>query len=147
VINLGFSGNGRMDPPIVERIAKLDVSVYVIDCCPNMDPPLITERTEPLVNALRAAHADTPIVLIENVPYEKGWFLPASKDSYVKKNEALRAAYERLRAAGVKNLYYVPCDNLFGHDGDATVDGVHPNDIGFLRMADEIEPALREILD
>ena len=146
VINLGFSGNGRMDPPVVDLIAKLDLSIYVIDCCPNMDPALITERTEPLVKALRAAHTDTPIVLVENVPYAKGWFLPATKDSYVKKNEALRAAYDRLRAAGVKRLYYIRCDDFFGDDHDATVDGVHPNDIGFLRMADEIEPVLRHVL-
>lgn len=147
VINLGFSGNGKMDPPIVERIAKLDVSIYVIDCCPNMDPPtLITERTEPLVKALRAARPDTPIVLIENVPYEQGWFQAASKTRYVDKNKALRAAYERLCAAGVKRLYYVPCDDLFGHDQDATVDGVHPNDLGFLRMADAIEPTVRRAL-
>lgn len=146
VINLGFSGNGKMDPSIVERIAKLDVSVYVIDCCPNMDPALITERTEPLVKALRAARPDTPIVLVENVPYEKGWFLPDTKDSYIKKNEALRAAYERLRLAGIRRLHYVPCDDFFGDDQNATVDGVHPNDIGFLRMADAIEPTLRRIL-
>ena len=146
VINLGFSGNGRMDTSIVERIATLDVSVYVIDCCPNMDPPLITERTEPLVKALRAARPNTPIVLVENVPYEKGWFLPASKDAYVKKNEALRAAYERLKASGVKNLHYIRCDNFWGDDHDATVDGVHPNDIGFLRMANAIERELRRIV-
>lgn len=146
VINLGFSGNGRMDPPIVERIAKLDVSIYVIDCCPNMDPPLITERTEPLVKALRAARPGTPIVLVENVPYEKGWFLSSSKDAYVKKNEALRAAYGRLRASGIKNLHYIRCDNFWGDDHDATVDGVHPNDIGFLRMADAIQRELRKLV-
>ncbi len=146
VINLGFSGNGKMDPPIVELIAKLDVSVYVIDCCPNMDAPLITERTGPLVKALREAHAETPIVLVENVPYEQGWFLPASKESYVTKNEALRAAYNRLRAAGIKKLYYVRCGDFFGNDHDATVDGVHPNDLGFARMADAIGPELRRTL-
>lgn len=147
VLNFGFSGNGRMDPPVTELIARLDVSVYVIDCCPNMDAPSIAERTEPLVKTLRAAHTDTPIVLVENVPYEQGWFLSSSKDAYVKKNQALRAAYARLCAGGVKSLYYIRSDEFFGHDQDATVDGVHPNDIGFLRMADAIEPTLRHILN
>jgi len=146
MINLGFSGNGLMDPPITELIAKLDVAAYVIDCCPNMSPELIAERTEPLVHALRAARPDTPILLVENVPYEQGWFLPASKKSYVDKNVALRSAYNRLRADNVKELYYVPCDDLFGDDHDATVDGVHPNDLGFERMADVIEPVLRKVV-
>ncbi|MBM3290306.1 MAG: hydrolase, partial [Candidatus Hydrogenedentes bacterium] len=43
-------------------------------------------------------------------------------------------------------LYYVPCDDLFGHDQDATVDGVHPNDLGFERMAGVIGPAVRRAL-
>ncbi|HRI88748.1 MAG TPA: SGNH/GDSL hydrolase family protein [Candidatus Hydrogenedentes bacterium] len=146
VINLGFSGNGLMDPPIVEMIAQLDVSVYVIDCCPNMTPELVTERTEPLVRTLRAARPDTPIVLVENVPYEQGWFLPASKSNYEGKNKALRAAFDRLRAAGVRDLHYIPCDGMFGDDTEATVDGVHPNDLGFARMAEVIGKPLARIL-
>lgn len=146
VINLGFSGNGRMDPELTAIIAKLDVAAYVIDCAPNMDPALITERTEPLVHTLRAAHPETPIVLVENVPYQQGWFLQGSRDAYVNKNAALKAAYDRLVAAGVKSLCYVPCDALLGHDHEATVDGTHPTDLGFLRMADTIEPVLCRVL-
>ena len=147
IINLGFSGNGRMDPPLVALIAKLDVAAYVIDCAPNMDPGLITERTGPLVKTLRDAHPDTPIVLVENVPYQQGWFRSESRDAYVTKNAALKAAYEKLGADGVKGLYYIPCDQLFGTDHEATVDGTHATDLGFLRMADVIEPVLRRILE
>ena len=147
IINLGFSGNGKMDPPLATLIAKLDVAAYVIDCAPNMDPGLITERTEPLVKILRDAHPGTPIVLVENVPYQQGWFRPASRDAYVNKNAALKAAYDKLVADGVKGLHYIPCDQLFGTDHEATVDGTHATDLGFLRMADVIEPVLRQILE
>lgn len=146
VINLGFSGQGKMDPAVTALIAPLDVSVYVIDCAPNMTPELITERTEPLVRALRAAHTDTPIVLVENIVYQQSWFLAASANSYRNKNEALRAAYKRLARAGVKNLHLLPADHLLGGDSEATVDGTHPTDLGFLRMADALEPELRRIL-
>ncbi len=146
-INLGFSGNGRMDPPLTALIAKLDVAAYVIDCAPNMTPELITERTEPLVRTLREAHADTPIVLVENIPYQQAWFIEKKAGSYEDKNAALRAAYNRLKAAGVKQLYYVPCTDLYGHDHEATVDGTHATDVGFLRQAGVIEPVLRKILD
>jgi hypothetical protein len=145
-INLGFSGNGKMDPELTALIAKLEVAAYVIDCAPNMDPDLIAERTEPLVQTLRKAHPETPIVLVENVPYQQGWFLEAKRDAYVKKNAALKAAYGRLTAQGVKRLYYVPCDRLLGSDHEATVDGTHATDLGFLRMADAIEPILRRSL-
>jgi GDSL-like Lipase/Acylhydrolase family/N-terminus of Esterase_SGNH_hydro-type len=146
VINLGFSGNGKMDPELVQMIAKLDVSAYVIDCGPNMTPPLIAERTEPLVKTLRAAHPQTPIVLVENIHYQDGWFIESKRASYVNKNAELKAAYDRLRSQGIRGLYYIPCDDLFGNDSEATVDGVHATDLGFMRMADVIEPVLRRIL-
>lgn len=146
MINLGFSGNGKMDPGITALIAKLDVAAYVIDCAPNMDPALITERTEPLIRALRKAHPGTPILVVENVPYQQGWFIQSSKDGYVNKNVALRAAYDKLVAGGVKGLHYVPCTNLYGSDHEATVDGTHATDLGFMRMADAIEPVLRRAL-
>lgn len=146
VINLGFSGNGRMDPPVTELIAQLDVAAYVIDCGPNLSSELITERTEPLVRTLRAAHADTPIVLVECVPYEHSWFVAAAQTSYEGKNAALKAVFDRLNAEGVPGLYYVPCDGMFGADNESTVDGTHPTDVGFLRMADTIEPVLRKAL-
>jgi lysophospholipase L1-like esterase len=130
----------------VPIVAKLDVSAFVIDCAPNMPPEQISERTEPLVRVLRAAHADTPIVLVENIRYQQAWFTDVKRTAYMDKNAALKAAYDRLKAQGVKGLYYIPCDNLLGDDSEATVDGTHPTDLGFMRMADTIEPVLRRIL-
>lgn len=147
IVNLGFSGNGRMDPEVTALIAQLDVSVYVIDCAPNMPPELIAERTEPLVRMLRAARPTTPIVLVECVPYQQGWFLAAKREAYMKKNAALKTAYERLVEQGVKRLYYIRCDQLLGVDYEAAVDGTHPTDVGFLRMADVIIPVLNRALE
>ena len=57
VINLGFSGNGRLDPEIATLLAELDPAVYVIDCLPNMggNAGAITERTTNLVRTIRAS--------------------------------------------------------------------------------------------
>ena len=146
VINLGFSGNGKLDAEVGQLIAEVDAAVYVLDCVPNMSPDMVAERAEPFITALRAARPDTPIVLVENIAYQAGGFLPASKAAYTDKNAALRAAYERLTGKGITGLYYVPGETLLGSDGEATVDGTHPTDLGFQRMADAIEPALRKAL-
>ena len=37
IINLGFSGNGRMEAEVVTLLAEQDPCVYVIDCFPNMN--------------------------------------------------------------------------------------------------------------
>jgi lysophospholipase L1-like esterase len=146
VINLGFSGNGTMDPEVGTLMAELDAAMYVIDCAPNMSAETISQRAEPFVTSLRKARPNTPIVLVENIVYQSGYFLPGSRESYESKNRALRKAYDALIAKGVADLHYVPCDNLLGTDGEATVDGAHCTDLGFQRFADALEPVLRRIL-
>jgi lysophospholipase L1-like esterase len=85
--------------------------------------------------------------LVENIIYQEGYFIPSMRESYENKNAELKAAYERLVASGVKGLHYIPCDNLLGDDAEATVDGTHATDLGFLRMAEAIVPVLTQILD
>ncbi len=145
-INLGFSGNGQMEPEMAVFIAELDAEIFVVDCCPNLKPEEIAVRTEPVVQILREARPDTPIVLVENIIYQEGYFVPSMREAYEKKNAEIKAAYERLIAAGVTNLYYIPCDNLLGDDAEGTVDGTHATDLGFLRMAQAITPVLNAIL-
>ena len=146
VINLGFSGNGKLDPELGDLMAELDAAVYVLDCLPNLDAKGVTERTEPFVAKLRKARPDTPILLVENIAYQAGAFLPERREAYRSKNRALKAAYDRLVANGVKGLHYAPGETLLGTDGDATVDGTHCTDLGFQRYADGLEPVLRRIL-
>lgn len=143
VVNLGFSGNGKMELELAALLVEIDASVYVLDCLPNMSPEMVTERVEPFVAALRVARPDTPIVLVENIIYQTGFLLPESRNNYQKKNQELRAAYQRMTDKGIQGLHYVACDSLLGSDGEGTVDGVHPTDLGFMRMADAIEGALR----
>src|SRR5207253_3036884 len=107
VINLGFSGNGKMDPEVTAIIAELDPAVYVIDCLPNMDGKMVTERTAPLVNTLRKAHPQTPIVLVENRNFADSWLNEMRAKQNAENQAALKAEYEKLQA-GVKDLYYVP---------------------------------------
>jgi hypothetical protein len=143
VINLGFSGSGKMELELAQLLGELDVAVYVLDCLPNMTPDVIKQRAQIFVETLRRARPQTPIVLVENIQYQSGIFLPGSRNSYEAKNEAIKKVYQNLLAAGVSNLTYVSCDALLGSDGDATVDGTHPTDLGFYRFADALEPVLR----
>lgn len=141
-INLGFSGNGQMEPEMASLLAELDVAVYVLDALPNMQKQMVAERVVPFVEILRKAHPDTPIVLVENLPYQYTLFLPKPRQEQKDKNQTLRAAYEQLVKKGVRNLTYVPGSDLVGHDGEATVDGAHLTDLGFLRFANTIKPEL-----
>jgi len=145
-INLGFSGSGRMEPALAELIAELEAAAYVLDCLPNLQPTEAVERVEPFVRLLRGRRPRTPIVLVESIRYEHAPYAPTYRERTAGINAALRAAYRRMTDSGIAGLHYVPGDRLLGDDGEATVDGVHPTDVGFLRMADVLEPALRKVL-
>lgn len=145
-INLGFSGNGRMEPALADLLAELDPSVYVLDCLPNMNPAQVAERVEPFVQRLRAAHPQTPILLVEDRVYANSFLSQWRPGFHAENHTALRAAFDRLQKSGVKNLHYLSADHLFGDDGEWTVDGSHPNALGFMRQADAFANVLEPLL-
>lgn len=147
VINLGFSGNGRLEKEVAKLLAELDPAVFIIDCLPNVDAQVVTERTEPLVQILRKSRPETPILLVEDRTYANSFLIPAKQERNDTSRAAFKAAYERLQRAGVKNLHYLEGEKLLGEDGEDTVDSSHPTDLGFMRQADAFEKALRPLLN
>ncbi|HAH43398.1 MAG TPA: hypothetical protein DCM07_00825, partial [Planctomycetaceae bacterium] len=147
VINLGFSGNGRMEPEVSKLVAELDASVFIMDCLPNVTAETVARETEPLVKTLRAAHPDTPILLVEDRTYSNAYLKKSSQERHRTSREALRKAYEKLKQEGVKNLYYLEGETLLGDDSEDTVDSSHPTDLGFFRQANAFEKVLRPILE
>lgn len=147
VINLGFSGNGRMEPEVAKLIAELDASVFIIDCLPNVTAPVVAKETVPLVKTLRAAHPDTPILLVEDRTYSNAYLKKSSQERHRASRQALREGYQQLKKAGVKHLYYLEGESLLGNDSEDTVDGSHPTDLGFFRQANAFEKALKPILN
>jgi lysophospholipase L1-like esterase len=146
-INLGFSGNGKTEPEVAKLLTELDPAVYVMDSLPNLDVAEVGERVQPFVKTLRAAHPATPIILVENVTYTNSAFVAAREAKVTGANELLRKLYDKMRASGDKNVYYVPTTRLLGADGEDTVDGTHPTDLGFLRMAQGMTPVVRQALN
>lgn len=145
-INLGFSGNGRMEAEVAALLAEQDPCAYVIDCLPNMNETTVSERTVPLVKKLREAHDQTPILLVEDRSFTNTPFFPQRKSHHQKSRAALKKAYAELTDAGIANLYYMDGHYLLGEDGEGATDGSHPSDLGMIRYADAYEPVLRSIL-
>lgn len=147
VINLGFSGNGRMEAEVAALMAELDASVFVIDCLPNISAGDVTSRTEPLVTILRKAHPNTPIVLVEDRSYTDSFLLDSKRQRNLTSRVALKTVFDRLIKTGDTNLYYIPGEDLIGDDGEGTVDSSHPTDLGFLRQSEAFSKVLRPILE
>jgi hypothetical protein len=147
VVNLGFSGNGRMDAAVGDYLAQIDAAVYVIDCLPNMDPASVKAKASPLVKALRAARPGTPIILVEDRPFTNTWILPERQKFHQANHAALREAFDGLKKEGVAKLYYIAGDQLLGDDSEGATDASHPNDLGFMRQAAVFAPVIRQALE
>jgi len=141
VINLGFSGSGRMEPPVGEPLAELAPAVYIMDCTWNMGDPqeVYTERIAALVNTIRATHPETPIIFVG-----QSHILTDShpRDLTMRQINAVRP----LQEAGIPNLILVPGEILMDADGEGTVDGCHPNDLGMDVHARALVPFVQEAL-
>ena len=146
IINLGFSGNGKLEKAVGNFLTELDPAVYVLDCLPNMVAKEVTARTEPMVKQLRNTHPKVPIVLVEDRTYANSWIMPSKQKRNDSSRAAFRLAYKSMQDAGIENLFYVDGASLLAKNGDDTTDGSHPSDLGFFNQANAIEPALRKAL-
>lgn len=146
VINLGFSGNGKLEPPVTALVSEIDAKVYVLDCLPNISElpsAEIKARIITAVHTLQAKHPATPILLVAHSAASLQSLNGNANHAIA--NNALQDAYEQLQAAGAKLVYMLPASQI-NFDLSATVDGVHPADAGMLAYAKAYENSLRIIL-
>lgn len=143
IINMGFSGNGKLELNVTDFLVQIDASALILDCLHNMDASLVANNTEPLVRAYRARRPDTPIIFAEGTPYGSSWEGDANpaRKRQLDRRAAFKEAYARLVADRVPHLSYLPGDQLFGHvpagvPWQPTEGGTHPSDLGMASMAE-----------
>ena len=142
-INLGFSGNAKGEQAMARYIAGLDMSVFVMDYDHNAPNPEHLRATHaPFFRTVREAHPDLPVVMINRPKL-------VLNEEEIARRQVVVDTYEAARAAGDENVYFVDGSSFFAdYAGDsATVDGSHPNDLGFMAMARGLEPLLRRLLE
>ncbi|WP_075316745.1 SGNH/GDSL hydrolase family protein [Bacteroides togonis] len=148
VINLGFSGSGKLEKELFELLAETDARLYIIDCMPNMiapaDTAVIAERILAGVKILRARNA-APILLVEHSGYTNEYTSARAASSYKAANRRLREAYNTLMQQQVHDIHYLTKEEI-GLSMDAMVEGVHPSDLGMQQCADSYARKIREIL-
>ena len=146
-INLGFSGNGKLDYEIAGAMTKRkDAEMFILDFIPNVTEQQIKNKTKYFVDIIRKENPNTPILLIESIIFPHSVFSTETAELLSAKNNALRAEYEKMKEAGDNHLYYLNSENLLSKDGEGTVDGVHLTDLGFQHFAYTLLKEIRTIL-
>ncbi len=155
LINLGFSGNGRLDKEVIDLLTEIDAKIYIIDCLPNLTirndpktdftPEEIKKRILYAVHTLKSKRPDVPIVLAEHAGYTDDAISTTSRKYYQQVNDILQDAFKTLQSEGISKLSLLPKAD-FNQDIETMVDGTHPSDLGMMRYAEGYETHLRKIL-
>ena len=139
-VNLGFSGNAMGEDEMTDYLAGIDCSVFVCDYDYNAPDVAHLKKTHyRLYERYRKVRPDTPILFISKPDI---W----GEEDEPLRLKVIRQTYAKARRNGDKNVYFLLGNRLFGADWEnCTVDGCHPNDLGFYRMAEKIYKKLCEI--
>ena len=140
-INLGFSGSGRAEDTIIDYLASLDMSFFVMDYDHNApDVEHLRNTHEKLFRGIRAKHPELPVLIVSkpDILRDPNW---AARRDLIKSN------YEKFVSEGDKNVYFIDGSTMFVDHNLCTVDGCHPNDLGFYCMAQKIGGEIKRILN
>jgi len=150
LINLGFSGNGRLEKELIDMMTEIDASIYILDCLPNltapdMEPEETKRRIIASVTLLQQRRSGVPILLVEHGGYTDGLINQGRREYYTDVNQLMKQAFTELQLKGIKNIFLLTKEEI-NLDIDCMVDGTHPTDAGMLRYAEAYERKIRKIL-
>ena len=142
-LNFGYSSGGCGEENIMEFLAQQDISVFVMDYDYNTHSQEHLAATHPrALEIIRKYQPELPVILISKPD------IRLDNEDDIKRRDIIFSTYSNALAAGDKNVYFIDGYSLFGGEGrdSCTVDGAHPNDLGFWRMADVIGGVISQIL-
>lgn len=152
LINLGFSGSGQLEKSVIDLMTEIDAKLYILDCLPNLIAGAgfagdeVKKRIRESVNLLQQKHSSTPILLVEHSSGNTLSIIDTAKhNEYEKVNNTLRKVFAQLKSEGIQNIFILGNKDI-DLDIEATVDGLHPNDIGMTKYAIAYEKIIRNIL-
>ncbi len=144
--NIGFSGNAKGEPAIAEWMATLPMSIFVCDYDYNAPTVEHLEETHyPLYEIIREKNPDIPYIMITRPNY---WTSYTTKEEVLARRDVVMSSYLKARQSGDKNVWFIDGMSFFNdaHQNEYIFDGIHPQDAGFMRMAESIGNVIRHIL-
>lgn len=150
-INLGFSGNGRGEPELAKIISTIpNPACLILDYEGNCVSTEIFRKTLPIfIQIYREKHPKTPIIIPSRIKYARENLINSLYETRMERREFEQSLVRQLRNRGDRHVYFFDHSKTLGYSDtffECTVDGAHPTDLGFLRMAEALEPSLKTLL-
>jgi hypothetical protein len=147
IINLGLSGSDKGEPALAEYVSNLEMSAFVHGYGYNSPSLEYFEKTYyPFYKIIREKNPNLPIIMM-SVPVAAT--LKEAKRMVILdgRREITLSAYLKALEEGDKNVWFVDGFAALGAEGEeATVDGAHPTDMGFMNMAKILYPILTKAI-
>ncbi len=142
-VNLGFSGSALGEERMAEYIEGIKMSAFVYDYDHNAPDVAHLKKThERMFEIIRRSHPTLPVVMVTRPQ-------PNPNEKEQERRAVIMETYQSALNAGDKNVFFIDGSamlHMFGGDC-GTVDGCHPNDLGFQCMAKAIGSVLKNILE
>ena len=142
--NFGFSGNCKGEIEMADYFNTLDFSIFVLDYDHNApDVAHLKATHENFFKRIRQKNPNVPIVMITRPCAVYG-------DDEIARREVVKSTYDNAIKNGDKNVYFIDGESFFKDFEDRElcfIDTIHPNDLGFYKMAEVIEPIIKDILE
>ncbi len=145
IINLGVSGNSKLQPVFARMLADADAQAFLLDAFSNPSPEQVRERLSPFIATVRKAHPGKPIIFLQTIYRERGNFDLKTRAYEELKRATARELLEKEMALD-PDLYFIDIEDVTGTDHLTSADGTHPTDLGYYRWAEAIRPRIVEIL-
>ena len=147
-LNLGFSGNGLGEPELAHLISDIpDPAMVVLDYETNAGYETLKKTLPGFIRILRKKQPTLPILVTSKTGFGTEAFHPSARRQRILRRDYQKKYVAALRKKGDKNIFFHDSEGIFGiEDHECTVDGCHPTDLGFLRIADGLEPTFRKLL-
>lgn len=147
-VNLGFSGNGRGEPALAHLITQIpQTRLIILDYEANAGQSM-RETLGPFVDVLRESFPRVPVLIMSKIRYSMARDGSAHYQEWMKLKEFQKELVSSRRSAGDEHIYFLDGAGVLGEDYDeCTVDGVHPNDLGSMKIALALQPVLESILE
>ncbi len=137
-VNLGFSGNAIGELEMAEYIASLNPSLFIMEYdhnAPNAD--WLRKTHYPFYQKVRELRPDLPIIMVSKQDFYNCSYYVKKQSENVERRKVIIENFEKAKATGDQNVYFIDGKTLLSGDfrEDCTIDGCHPNDLGFYRIA------------
>ncbi len=144
--NFGFSGRGRCEPEVATALSEIDAACFVLDVGQNTTPEVLEARFASFLDTLRDAHPSMPILVTTPIFYSAELWSEETRKTADAKRRIITSAVRARMSTGPSLLHLLSArDYLWSDFTDGSVDGGHPNDLGFGRMALAMERALLRV--